>query len=1139
MPFILGIVGLVWGVILGSFWFGVLLCAGGVWVGVLINRSDERRKRQHAAPHMAADTAPASTQAPAADARPPLDDFDSLREEVLALRKRVERLEAGAVTAPAAPAIAIPPAQPVDVAPARPEAMPVPQAKPVEAPAQIQPASPWGREVGQRPVAAEVRRDPEARSEPQPEMRRTETPQTELPGTETPKPGKPVAEPVDDEPSLIARLFSGNIVAKVGVVVLFFGVGFLLKFAYDRGLMPPELRLLGVAAAAVGLFFTGWRLRDTRRLYGLILQGGASGLAYLDVFFALKTYGFIGPALGFGLFALLGVATTVVAVRQDSRTLAVLGLGGAFLAPVLASTGSGNHVLLFSYYMLINLFVLAVSWFRAWRELNLTGWAFTFVIGLFWGRANYRPELFGSVEPFVLAFFAIYLVIPILFATRQPPQLKGLVDGTLVFGTPAAVAFMQSALVRDMPYGLAWSAAIGSALYALLSAQTWRRENMRLLAETYAALAVGLGTLAIFFAFDTYPTFALWTIEGAAILWVGLRQQHRLARAFGILVQLVGVVLFLTEFPDIARTHPVMNSSVMGCLLIAVAAFISSRLLARYADRLDEWESVFAPGMLLWGALWWSVGGLDALHHGVERASMPNGAALFFAASFLLVELAGRPLAWNGLRNLAAFHPLVLGGILVAQLSMNQHPLGGIGGLAWPLGITIAFWSLWRQDRDELAFASRARSFVLWTVLALVATWEELWLLERNRFGHGMLVAFAGYLAAYLRFALRERDNPEASLVSGWVVGWAMVAWFAHGFFWAESTWRGPELLAPTLGLFAASALLYEFAGSALSWGSLRAGALILWPAMAGALLVLFGSAATPFAFHGWMAWPAAFLVAYVSLYRQERDGAAYFAVLRHALGFWIGLVIAGLEFTARIRDWHFGGAWQTSAWGLCAAAALAGAIFWGNLGKWPVFPHRESYRGIVLGPVGAFTIAWALFANFKAPGSMAPLPYLPLLNPVDVMVGLSLAGLWGWSRWFIVSGGEGSGALAKWAGALGFIWLNGIALRSIHYWADVPYEFSQLFRSVLVQSTLSLLWTMAAMALMFLARRRSERGLWVTGAVLLGAVVGKLFLVDLANSGTIARIVSFIGVGGLLLLIGYLAPVPPGEKIEGNGGKS
>jgi len=44
---------------------------------------------------------------------------------------------------------------------------------------------------------------------------------------------------------------------------------------------------------------------------------------------------------------------------------------------------------------------------------------------------------------------------------------------------------------------------------------------------------------------------------------------------------------------------------------------------------------------------------------------------------------------------------------------------------------------------------------------------------------------------------------------------------------------------------------------------------------------------------------------------------------------------------------------------------------------------------------------------------------------------------------------------------------------------------------------------------------------------------VVKLFLVDLSNVGTVERIVSFIGVGVLMLVIGYLLPVPPRFRTE------
>ena len=102
--------------------------------------------------------------------------------------------------------------------------------------------------------------------------------------------------------------------------------------------------------------------------------------------------------------------------------------------------------------------------------------------------------------------------------------------------------------------------------------------------------------------------------------------------------------------------------------------------------------------------------------------------------------------------------------------------------------------------------------------------------------------------------------------------------------------------------------------------------------------------------------------------------------------------------------------------------------------------------------------------------------------------------------------------------------------LRTVHHWADIPFELSALLHSVVAQAALSLLWTSIALVMMYTAGRklRPSRVLWLTGAALLGVVVLKLAVNDLGNTGTVARIVSFIGVGVLLMVIGYLAPVPP-----------
>ena len=81
--------------------------------------------------------------------------------------------------------------------------------------------------------------------------------------------------------------------------------------------------------------------------------------------------------------------------------------------------------------------------------------------------------------------------------------------------------------------------------------------------------------------------------------------------------------------------------------------------------------------------------------------------------------------------------------------------------------------------------------------------------------------------------------------------------------------------------------------------------------------------------------------------------------------------------------------------------------------------------------------------------------------------------------------------------------------------------------------SFLATLFIVTALALMSWARRRASRPLWMLGAALLAVVAAKLFLNDLGNSGTVARIVSFIGVGLLMLLIGFLSPIPPRAAVE------
>jgi uncharacterized membrane protein len=157
-------------------------------------------------------------------------------------------------------------------------------------------------------------------------------------------------------------------------------------------------------------------------------------------------------------------------------------------------------------------------------------------------------------------------------------------------------------------------------------------------------------------------------------------------------------------------------------------------------------------------------------------------------------------------------------------------------------------------------------------------------------------------------------------------------------------------------------------------------------------------------------------------------------------------------------------------------------------------------------------------------------------LSPIDLTVLLALSTLLFWlSRTVLFLDANGISRTTVRAAIAGgaFVWIHGVVFRVVHYGLGVPFEPQAMFDSVVVQTTIAVLWALTGLGCMVAGTKRSLRPLWAAGAGLMGAVVLKLFLVDLSHTGTVSRIVSFIGVGILLLVVGYFSPVPPRQAQE------
>ena len=499
-----------------------------------------------------------------ASAEPTLD-------ELLRARHAEARPAADAAVPERPPLAPSPPSPPVDmpIAPAptqRPIALPITPAPSVTTPPTDPPMP--------TPVAATTTAAPAAaRAAPE----RREPPRS------PPPPSRP--DPLALAARAVRRWFSeGNVPVKVGMLVLFAGVAALLKYASDQGWMtfPIELRLAAIALAALAGLVFGWRQREHKRSFGLSLQGGAVGVLLLVVFAAFKLYHFIPAGAAFALSIVLVAGAGVLAVKQNAIALALLGILAGFLAPIWLSTGQGSHVTLFGYYAVLNAAIFAIAWWRPWRVLNVLGFVFTFAIGTLWGVLRYRAQDFATTEPFLLLFFAFYLIIPILYAWRRAAGKRDLLDGCLVFGTPLVVFALQAGLLEGERRPLALCALGLGAIYAALAWWLQRREHFAALVAPYAMLAVGFATLAVPLALSAQATASVFALEGAALAWLGLRQHSRLQQGAGALLQLGAALSFLIGIANVnvdAAAVPmqaIANPAFMGALLIALAGFASA-----------------------------------------------------------------------------------------------------------------------------------------------------------------------------------------------------------------------------------------------------------------------------------------------------------------------------------------------------------------------------------------------------------------------------------------------------------------------------------------------------------------------------------------------------------------------------------
>jgi uncharacterized membrane protein len=348
---------------------------------------------------------------------------------------------------------------------------------------------------------------------------------------QTAPPPKPApAPPPKIEPAISWEQFMGvKLFAWLGGLALFLGVAFFIKYSFDNNLVSPGLRVALGFVTGLGLLAGGVMM--SRKNYSALSQTlCATGVVILYAVtygcYALYHFAFFGPLATFLLMAIITTTAFFLSVRLNALVVAILGMLGGFLTPILLSTGQDNPFGLFGYIAVLDAGLVVIALRRRWYFLTalaaigtavmqagwlekffvagnyfadnkifialgvLLGFTALFLAGAFW--AKIRKQLNWWLAGALLGLAAVPLLFTAWFLTFVPLAQRPWLMFSFVFLVDlavAALAWLDDATADAQP-------VFGLAVFGLLT--EWTMSSL-----TNGILNVALAFYFIFAVFHS------------------------------------------------------------------------------------------------------------------------------------------------------------------------------------------------------------------------------------------------------------------------------------------------------------------------------------------------------------------------------------------------------------------------------------------------------------------------------------------------------------------------------------------------------------------------------------------------------------------------------------------------------------
>ena len=404
-------------------------------------------------------------------------------------------------------------------------------------------------------------------------------------------------------------LLGGNWLARIGVVALVIGIGFFLKLAFDNVWIGETGRVVLGLVGGLALIGAGEFWRGKYPIWALPLTGGGLAILYLSIFAAFSLYGLIPALLALGFFFLVTLTAAGLALRYESLSIAVLGILGGFITPILLGDQLPDQRVLLAYVLVLDLGVLALATFRNWRWFTLLGLVGSLVLYQFWRMELDPGLLLASVG--ITVIFLIFVGATTLFHLLWRREPRSFDHALVLLNAAAYFGFSYDLLFDEFRPWMGGFTLLLGLFYILLAYGIFTRHREQVHHSLFAiGIAAVFVTIAVPVQLDGPWISVAWAVEGVVLVWLSFQFGMPQLRWFGLgAFAIFTFWLLLIDTPDAlsGSVTPFLNIYTFAYAAAIVASFLAAYFIYRERDGLLQWERVLFPGFLVAGNVFLTV----------------------------------------------------------------------------------------------------------------------------------------------------------------------------------------------------------------------------------------------------------------------------------------------------------------------------------------------------------------------------------------------------------------------------------------------------------------------------------------------------------------------------------------------------